>query len=72
MSNVETPQTDLSRELRAYNANGNAIGAERMMARAADAIDALVEALALVAGTNPHLNSGVRAVMDMALLKTEI
>lgn len=61
---------DLSRELRAYNASGNAIGAERKMAQAADAIDALVEALTIIAARNP-LKSGERALMDLALSRTE-
>ncbi|MBB3257677.1 hypothetical protein F4827_002542 [Paraburkholderia bannensis] len=65
------PQTDLSRELRACNASGNAIGAERKMAQAADAIDALVEALSVIASRNP-LISGERALMDLALSKTEL
>lgn len=67
---LKPAQCDLSRELRAYNASGNAVGAERMMSRAADTIDALVEALTIIASRNP-LKSGERALMDMALLKTE-
>lgn len=66
------PKTcDLSRELRAYCAINNHIGAEKMMARAADTIDALVEALAVIASRNP-LKSDERALMDLALAKTEI
>ena len=63
--------TDLSRELRNCRATNNAAGAERMMVRAADAIDALVGALALIAASGAPLKSGVVAVMDAALLKTE-
>lgn len=63
---------DLSRELRAYNASGNAIGAERKMAQAADAIDWLVNAVQILAVNYPGpMQSGVRAVMDAALLKVE-
>lgn len=65
------PTCDLSRELRAYNASGNAIGAERKLAQAADAIDALVEALSIIAARNP-LKSGERVLMDLALAKTEL
>ncbi|WP_042295864.1 hypothetical protein [Paraburkholderia bannensis] len=65
------PTCDLSRELRGYDASGNAIGAERKMAQAADAIDALVEALSTIAARNP-LKSGERLLLDLALAKTEL
>lgn len=67
------PSCDLSRELRACNAQGNAIAAERKMAWAADAIDSLVNAVHTLAVNYPSpMKSGVRAVMDLALAKTEL
>jgi hypothetical protein len=72
LANEDASQCDLSRELRGYNASGNHVGAEKMMARAAEAIDALIGAVHLLAADRPELTSGVRAVMDMALLKTEV
>lgn len=65
------PSCDLSRELRACNAQGNAIAAERKMAEAADVIDGFVEFAALIASRHA-LTSGELAVMDLLLSKTEL
>ena len=71
---------NLSTECRQYNANGNAIGAERMLCRAADAMDAkdaviaeMKQALELVAAVpyGEFLTSGLRAVVDVALALAE-
>lgn len=68
---LKPAQCDLSRELRACNARGNAIAAERKMAEAADVIDGFVEFAALIASRHA-LTSGELAVMDLLLSKTEL
>lgn len=68
--------SSLSADLRNYTALNNHLGAERMMTRAADGMDRLIDALLFVDGLKvddkPKLNSGERAVIHAALISVGV
>lgn len=68
---VKTPQCALSRELRAYDATNNAIGAHAIMNRAADQLDEFVKALRHY-DEHPSLKTAERVVAHLALLRAEV